>query len=490
MFASPEFVALCQTQVALLTEGFGATLSIVYLTEEVSGEALTDLVPIAAHPEAVLTRDRNAILSLLALDSFMEWHHRAPASSTFAPRDTGQTGLPAAREPHETANAEPVVSSPNKIESALSLGAALPASQRMMLPLVHGEEVLGVLVTARADRPWAAAERSQIEHIAETLAIACVMDQRAAWTDHTLHNLEQLQGVQHELFDNLLHQFSSPLTALRTFGKLLLKRLSPTNRSREFAESIVRESEHLQDLLAQFKQVANLQPMDVLMAKDDPEAETLDILPKEPLALPDGTARSPLLLPGSNTLTGTTLHPVTCDLEAVVTPLLASARAIAQDRQITLQSIIPPHLPPVMADLQALREALNNLIDNALKYTPSGGHVEILLGLRRISDTPTIPEKWQGIAVIDNGPGIPLDDQTHLFERHFRGIQADSSIPGTGLGLAITRDLIQQMQGSIEVYSPAIASGLLPDDDTSNPGTALIVWLPEATSALEDGQSL
>jgi signal transduction histidine kinase len=332
--------------------------------------------------------------------------------------------------------------------------------------------VLGLLVTARSDRPWGEGEQDQIERVARTLAIACVLDRRAAWTDHNLHQLQQLQAQQHELFDNLLHQFRNPLMALRTFGKVLLKRLAPNNKSRDLAEGIIRESEHLQDLLKQFEQVVNLQPVELLPGEGENLQETS--WQSGPKALAPSSGKVPLL-PGVNALTPAQLQLVSCEITDILQPLLNSARAIAQDRRIQLLVLVPEMLSTIQADAGALREALNNLIDNALKYTPSGGKVEVLAGLRRQRNGTN----FQGIAIIDNGPGIPQSDQTRLFERHFRGIQATSDIPGTGLGLAITQDLIQRMRGAIEAFSPAGASGLLPEGEDSDRGTAFIVWLPE-----------
>jgi len=84
----------------------------------------------------------------------------------------------------------------------------------------------------------------------------------------------------------------------------------------------------------------------------------------------------------------------------------------------------------------------SNLIDNALKYTPSG-KIYIQAGLEQ--------SHLQGIAISDTGPGIPPEDLEHIFE-HYRGVQSSSEIPGTGLGLAIA-NLIEQMQGEIQVFS-------------------------------------
>jgi len=87
---------------------------------------------------------------------------------------------------------------------------------------------------------------------------------------------------------------------------------------------------------------------------------------------------------------------------------------------------------------------VSNLLDNALKYTPSGEDLHPG-GLEQ--------GHLQGIAISNTGPGIPPEDLEHIFERHYRGVQSSSEIPGTGLGIAI--DLIEQMQGEIQVFSPA-----------------------------------
>lgn len=465
MLASPEFIALCQSQVAVLTQGFGASLSVVYLAEHGVDEALTDLVPIAAHPEIALTRDRSTILSLLSTDGM---GRSVTQSSTPAdlpgllPTEMAETSHPSEDEVPESDSA--------------TLELAIPASERMMLPMVHDDVVVGVLVTARSDRPWQDRERDQIENIANTLAIAFVLDHRASWSDHALRQLEQLQEQQNEVLDNLLHQLGSPLTALRTFGELLMKRLRTQDQNREFVEGVLRETQHMQELIMQMRQVVQA-PLTALPEADE-EPHTVEVV-----SLPESSRSSPFLLPGSHQPDGEVAHPMACDLAEVIRPMLVSARAIAQDRQIHLQSHIPPNLPPIWGDPVALREALGNLLDNALKYTPSGGQVEVVLGLHRSDLTPNNRLSFQGIAILDTGPGISDADQGHLFERHFRGAMEQSDIPGTGLGLAITRDLIQQMQGHIELFSPAGRSGLLGDEVGSDRGTAFLVWLPEATDA-------
>ncbi|HBE52994.1 MAG TPA: sensor histidine kinase, partial [Cyanobacteria bacterium UBA11369] len=271
----------------------------------------------------------------------------------------------------------------------------------------------------------------------------------------------QLQEQQNDLFHNLLHQLRNPLTALRTFGKLLLKRLGISDPNGDIAANILRESDRIQELLQQFDRVLEL-------------AETR----KVPLTLPSAhlsvdtetdnnqqsSTKPLLLLPGSG-LIASTLKPLS--VTQVLEPLLASARAIAAERHLDLQAQIPSNLPPVLANDSALREILSNLIDNALKYTPAGGKVYIQVGQER----KTPQGRFLGIAVSDTGPGIPAQDLPHLFERRYRGVQAETEIPGTGLGLAIAKELVEQMQGEIQVISPA------QHPDAGGSGVTFVVWL-------------
>ena len=92
-----------------------------------------------------------------------------------------------------------------------------------------------------------------------------------------------------------------------------------------------------------------------------------------------------------------------------------------------------------------MKQLLLNLIDNAIKYTPEGGTVIINQFTRNNEIT---------IEVIDNGVGIPKEDQDKIFQRFYRVDKARSrSVGGTGLGLAITKHIVNSLQGNISVES-------------------------------------
>jgi len=428
--ASSDFVALCREQIALLTEGLGASLSVVYLTQELlddpAGEA--KLIPVVVYPETALLPPGEEVERITVGDVLI------------VPEQQGkllQSGTGSRISAPETKKADG--------EKALKEESNLSGEQTV-LPLIHEGVMMGLLVTGREDRGWNPQEQREIEKIAQTLAIACILDQRRAWLQHQLHQQQVLQEQQRDLLDNLLHQFRNPLTALHTFGKLLLKRLRPGDPNREVGANIVRESDRLQELLQQFNQVIDWTETDLT-----------------PLSLPD-VEKEPkpvLLLPGTGEM------EIDCFVVDLLTPLLVAAKAIAQERHLHLMTEIPNNLYRVRVNIKALQEVFSNIIDNALKYTPEGGKIAIQVGEEKAD--------YQGVVISNTGPGIPPEDLAHLGERHYRGIQAQTTIPGTGLGLAIAKQLIKQMQGEIEIFSPAINPNMTSPDA---PGTTFIIWLP------------
>jgi signal transduction histidine kinase len=479
MPASSEFVALCRAQIALLTQGLGASFSAVYLTEELTdGNANAQLIPIVTYPEAETWREEQ----MPALWSTQLGTH--PTLRLLLPEASGT--LPQIN-PSETEKFEQDAHA-YRHSSGEKPSEKLSYPQQIVLPLIHEGVVMGLLVTARPEADWTVGEQAQIEKVARTLAIACVLDQRSQWLDQDLRQQRLLQTQQHDVFDDLLHQFRNPLTALRTFGKLLLRRLASNDANRSVATSIVRESDRLQELLQQFDAAIDMGEANLLPPLDAAQPASWQAQIDDSQSTNDTAADSkPVpLLPGTNFLTGTTLTLEPHLLSEVLEPLLDAAEAIAQDRQLEFRSVIPPNLPPVQIDPKALREVLNNLIDNALKYTPPGGKIYVWVASR---------QGRQSVVVADTGSGIPLVDQAHIFERHYRGVQAETDIPGSGLGLSIARDLVKRMQGEIQVFSPVEQlfgqiGGDYPKGGTASQrpaaapgqgGTAFVVWLRESS---------
>jgi signal transduction histidine kinase len=134
------------------------------------------------------------------------------------------------------------------------------------------------------------------------------------------------------------------------------------------------------------------------------------------------------------------------DLARLASGAVEAARPAAQEKGVTLD-VVTDHSQEVSADRSRIAQVVDNLVSNAVKFTPAGGKVEVTAG--SVDD-----RVW--IEVRDTGIGIDADDQERLFNKFFRTRAATkASIQGTGLGLAISKAIVQAHGGSIHVESAA-----------------------------------
>ncbi|MEV4422803.1 ATP-binding protein [Patulibacter sp. NPDC049589] len=146
------------------------------------------------------------------------------------------------------------------------------------------------------------------------------------------------------------------------------------------------------------------------------------------------------------------------DLATIVLDAAASARAGAEAKGVTVEVRAVP--APVVADVTRMAQAVDNLLANAVKFTPEGGTV-------RVDVVPRPGDRTVELVVADSGIGIPEEDRGRLFERFYRAPAATrGAVPGTGLGLAITRSIVAAHGGTIRV-----ADGI-------DGGTAFVIVLP------------
>ncbi len=123
-----------------------------------------------------------------------------------------------------------------------------------------------------------------------------------------------------------------------------------------------------------------------------------------------------------------------------------SLHPIAQNKRIAITTQPAPDNPAVLCDSEAVHQILGNLLDNAIKYTPEGGSIEIQV--RRAG------AEFIEISVCDTGIGIPKEDLNRLFERFYRVDKARSrELGGTGLGLSIVKHLVRAQGGDVRVES-------------------------------------
>jgi signal transduction histidine kinase len=134
-----------------------------------------------------------------------------------------------------------------------------------------------------------------------------------------------------------------------------------------------------------------------------------------------------------------------CQLDEIVHGIVDTIKPAAMAKGLTLTVDVPQNLPILSGDATLLRQAISNLVDNAIKYTPSGGQVRVIVS--------TEPDKFR-LAVADTGLGIAPADQAHLFQKFFRVKQRGSTqVKGSGLGLAIVKSIVERHGGRVWVDS-------------------------------------
>lgn len=228
------------------------------------------------------------------------------------------------------------------------------------------------------------------------------MSQRIA---DQIEQLRQADAARREMVANISHDLRTPLASLQGYLETLaMKEDSFTaEEKRKYLDLAMRQSERLNRLITELFELTML----------DSTGTRLNF---EPFSLPE-----------------------------LVQDVAQKFRPQAERRRMTLELDMPANAPFVRADIGLIERVLENLIENAIKYTPEGGKVSLSL----------LPGAgWIEARVADNGPGIPESERERIFERFYRVEKSRSEAPeGTGLGLAITRRILQLHDSPIEVNS-------------------------------------
>lgn len=170
------------------------------------------------------------------------------------------------------------------------------------------------------------------------------------------------------------------------------------------------------------------------------------------------------LIQDLNTLVQTDTQTLSLDLEPVALDeylprFVSSFKPLADEQKVALQlDTLPSALPQVQADQARLTQVLANLLSNALRYTPTGGNIQI--AVRALADAAQI-------RVRDSGVGIDPSALPFVFDRFYQSDQARSSSGKMGLGLAISKGLVEAMGGEISAESPG-----------QNQGATFVITLP------------
>jgi len=222
---------------------------------------------------------------------------------------------------------------------------------------------------------------------------------------HDITELRRLEQVRTEFVANVSHELRTPLTAIHGYLETLLDgALEEPENARKFLEIVFRHTERLGRLTDDLTDLSNIELGRISLRL-------------EPTAVSD----------------------VADSVLAIIAP-----RAVAG--RVSVEAKLPPGLPEVVVDRDRLAQILINLVDNAVKYTPKGGHVRVE---GRVAERGMVE-----VTVRDTGVGIPKADLPRLTERFYRVDKARSrDLGGTGLGLAIVKHLVLAHGGELDIDS-------------------------------------
>jgi len=296
----------------------------------------------------------------------------------------------------------------------LGIGDPREIKSRPLLEVVRQPDLLDIIRKSLAAQEQVTSEivlgtvrpRSFVVTAAPVLA---ANEPGAVLVLHEITELRRLERVRQDFVANVSHEFRTPLTAIQGFAETLLSGAidDPENR-RRFVE-IIRD--HAGRLAALTEDLLKLSRI---------EAGELKL----------------------------NFQPV--QVEQLVASCLETAQLKASRKQLRLTVHFPSDLPSMRGDPNRLQEVLQNLLDNAVQYTPGGGKVEVFASQSNGNVVVT---------VADNGIGIPQAEQDRIFERFYRVDTARSrEVGGTGLGLSIARHIVEAHGGRIWVES-AVGEG-------------------------------
>ncbi len=199
---------------------------------------------------------------------------------------------------------------------------------------------------------------------------------------------------QSDLISEMVHELRTPLTSIVAYSELLLRQEVPPEMAREFVETIFQEAQHLANMTNAFLELSRLQ---------------------------SGRTRFQMA------------PFVITDLIDDVINLL---RPQAEERGLTLNSVVPDPAQRVIGDRERIRQVLVNLASNAVKYNKPDG--EVWLELEPLPEAALVR-----LNVRDTGRGIPAKDLPHIFEKFYRVADNEGYAQGTGLGLNIVKQLVE-----------------------------------------------
>jgi signal transduction histidine kinase len=274
----------------------------------------------------------------------------------------------------------------------------------MCAPLIAKDSALGtlILVNLRRQGAFSAGDLRFLEAVANQIAI--VLENARLWTEACrAQALADVNRFKDEFLASISHQLLTPITSIRAAADLLVASLGRGGTAADsLISSIARNTQRLQGLVEELLDLARLHRGEVSLSHER------------------------------------------WDLRTIVRESAAAIEPLAGGQEQALEVETPSSSCPVLADRGRLEQVLLNLLSNSCKFTPRHGHIRV-----------TLQDKGREylVSVVDDGPGISLAEQSHIFERFYSNSRGPGKKAGAGLGLAIAKTVVELHGGRIWVKS-------------------------------------
>ena len=290
----------------------------------------------------------------------------------------------------------------------------------LAVPLKRGDRVLGVMDMQSVEPDaFDATDLEALGVLADQLAVAVEnarlyqkVRRQADELQAAVDRLEELDRLKSEFIQNVSHELRSPLALIRGYAEMLdMGELGSLDPAQEKPVTIIARRARMLSALV------------------------------EDITLILGTETSPP-------------DPEPVSLDGLARAAVADFQISAATAELTLETDIASDLPPVRGTPTHLRRVLDNLIENAIKFTPPNGTISV--HLRELDEDRVLLE------VSDTGIGIPPDQRDRIFERFYQvNGSTKRRYPGTGLGLALVKEIIETYGGEVSVKSEVGAGSTL-----------------------------
>lgn len=289
-----------------------------------------------------------------------------------------------------------------------------------VLDVVTHPDLLTLITRADTNDPYQYHEVSFPDGRVGNAQITAIQGVGFALTMQDITYLKEVDRIRSEFVHTVSHDLRSPLTSVIGYSELI-ERVGPLNENQqEFVRRIQDSIQHITSLINDLLDLGSIE------AGMDTRREYVQ-------------------------------------LEGILRYTIDMLQGQIQSKQLKVNTDIGPALPALRANPIRLRQVLDNVVGNAIKYSHPQGEISIAIQAE---------ENQVILQVSDDGPGIPPADQPHIFDKFYRATNIEADVEGSGLGLAIVKNIVESHQGRIWVES------------TLGKGSSFFIVLPVSTEPL------